>query len=133
MWKIIPGSEKENYKNPPAPYFDPNKELDLQVDNSKDVLGAARPSYKMGSQSGMHREHHQLQKEIGRSIWSGTLWSVHSALNGETDERIKEVEDVTAKDESVQTLLGVIKDGCPEHSQYSLHVIPASLRDREAC
>ena len=38
-----------------------------------------------------------------------------NALKGESDERIKEVKEATAKDENLQTRLGIIKDGWPEH------------------
>ena len=40
-----------------------------------------------------------------------------NARKGESDERIKEVKVATAKDESMQTLLGMIKEGWPEHKK----------------
>ena len=40
-----------------------------------------------------------------------------NALKGESDERIKEVKEATAEDESMQTLLGIIKEGWPEHKK----------------
>ena len=45
-------------------YFDPDKELVLQVDSSKD--GWVLPSYKMGSQFSTLREHYKAMNETGR-------------------------------------------------------------------
>ena len=47
-----------------------------------------------------------------------------NALKGESDERIKEVKEATAEDENMQTLLGIIKDGWPEHK----NEVPSELR-----
>ena len=40
-----------------------------------------------------------------------------NSLKGESDERIKEVKEATEKDESVQTLLSIMKEGWPEHKK----------------
>ena len=40
-----------------------------------------------------------------------------NALKGESDQRIKEVKEATVTDESMQTLLDIIKEGWPEHKK----------------
>ena len=52
-----------------------------------------------------------------------------NALKGESDERIKEVKEATAEDENMQTLLGIIKDGWPQHK----NDVPSELRPYLAC
>ena len=47
-----------------------------------------------------------------------------NALKGESYERIKEVKEATTKDESMQTLLGIIKEGWPEHKKG----VPSAVR-----
>ena len=38
-----------------------------------------------------------------------------NALTGQSDERINEVREATAKDESMQKLLSIIRDGWPDN------------------
>ena len=47
-----------------------------------------------------------------------------NALKGESDERINEVREATAEDESMQKLLSIIRDGWPDNK----NEVPSELK-----
>ena len=206
MWTGTgPPNERKKCEAPLLIYFNPGKELVLQVDSSKDGLGAAllqdgRPiEYASRALTSAERNWAQIEKETlavvfglerfdqytyGRKVVIendhkplaailkkplsqapkrlqalilrlnrydvdfhymegsklfivGTLSRAYldvpdthvrvmkvNALKGELDERINEVREATAEDESMQKLLSIIRDGWPDNK----NEVPSELK-----